>query len=130
MVPEGVDGFGFVEGVWVSDTKSFLALVTSMRFTLIEVNAQRVANENRDEKMAHLFNYITSPDFRLKVEALIEAFQSMQSELEKEKRAMERIWAGRSKMIEKAMRNMAAMFGDVKSLSGDAVQDIPALELT
>lgn len=130
VVPEEVDGFEFVDGVWVCDAKSYLALITSLRYTLIEVNAQRVANENRDDKQAALFAYITSPDFRLKVEGLIQSFESLRSELEREKRAMTRIWNERAKAIDKAVSNTAAMFGDVRSLSGNSVQSIESLELS
>lgn len=129
VVPEEVNGFEFIDGVWVCDAKSYLALVSSLRFTLIEVNAQRVSNENRDDKQAALFAYITSPDFRLKVEGLIQSFESLRSELEREKRAMTRIWKERSKAIEKAVTNTAALFGDVRSLSGNSVQLIESLEL-
>lgn len=129
VVPEEVNGFEFIDGVWVCDAKSYLALVSSLRFTLIEVNAQRVSNENRDDKQAALFAYITSPDFRLKVEGLIQSFESLRSELEREKRAMTRIWKERGKAIEKAVTNTAALFGDVRSLSGNSVQLIESLEL-
>ncbi len=129
VLPIDIDRFGQKDGVWVCDIASFQALVSMLRWSMLEVNAQRVANENREEKMEVLFHYITGTEFRHKVEGLIEAFDQMRSDLDKERRSMERIWSARAKSIEQAVRNTAAMFGDVQTLSGGSLIGIPSLEL-
>ncbi len=129
VLPSDIDRFGQRDGVWVCDIPSFVALVSNLRWALLEVNAQRVANENRGEKMEVLFHYITGTEFRQKVEGLLEAFDAMRSDLDKERRSMERIWSSRAKAIEQAVRHTAAMFGDVQTLSGGSLTGIASLEL-
>ena len=53
----------------------------------------------------------------------------MRGDLEKERRGMTRSWAKREKHINSVVENMAGMIGDVQAISGNALQDIPALEL-
>ena len=42
---------------------------------------------------------------------------------------MERLWSSRSKSIDKAVRNTAGMFGDIQTLSMNALEPIDLLEL-
>lgn len=68
----------------------------------------------KDEKMEVLYGYLTSPDFRDKIQNIVEAFQVLKDELDKEKRAMERLWAQREKQLERVMKNTAGMYGDMQ----------------
>jgi len=52
----------------------------------------------------------------------------MKQDLDKERRAMTRIWAKREKQIEQVVTNTAGMYGDVQGLLGTAIQPIAALE--
>jgi len=128
-LPKGIDRFGDRDGIWVCDISSFTAFVSTLRWSLIQTHGQRVANENREGKKEVLFNYITGHEFRQKVEALLESFELMRNDLERERKAFERIWASRAKSIEQAVRSTAGMFGDVHSLSGGSVVGIESLEL-
>lgn len=129
VLPKDIDRFGQKDGVWVCDIPSFLALIATLRWSLIQTHGQRVANENRDSKMEVLFNYITGNEFRQKVEALLESFEKMRSDLDRERKAYEKIWSSRAKSIEQAVRSTAGLFGDVQSLSGGSVAAITSLEL-
>jgi hypothetical protein len=52
----------------------------------------------KDEKMEVLYNYLTSEQFKAKIENIVEAFSTMKDDLDREKRAMEKIWASREKV--------------------------------
>jgi len=53
----------------------------------------------------------------------------MQSDLQKEKNAMKRIWKQREKQIDKVVSNTVHMYGSIRGIAGNAVQSIHALEL-
>lgn len=129
VLPKEIERFGQKDGVWICDIPSFLALVSALRWSLIQTHGQRVANENRDSKMEVIFNYITGTEFRQKVEALLESFEMMRGDLERERKVFQKVWASREKSIEQAVRSTAGLFGDVQSLSGGAVGTISSLEL-
>ena len=82
-------------------------------------------NENSDR----LYQYVTSHEFRNRVIAIVETFSNLQDELHREQRAMKRIWAEREKQIQKAIYNMAAMYGDFKGVVGGSLPPVQLLEL-
>ena len=78
--------------------------------------------------MQMLYSYLTGNEFRQQVEAIVEGFNTLQSELDKEKRSMQLIWKKREKQIEKVITNTIALYGSVKGIAGASVQEIRALE--
>ena len=65
----------------------------------------------------------------MSVERIVEGFSAMQDGLNKEKRAMQKLWKEREKQIEKVINSTITMFGSVKGIAGSAIQDIKMLEL-
>ena len=57
-----------------------------------------------------VYQYLTGPCFRQRVEAIVEAFSSMQEDLDKERNMIMKQWAKREEQIE---RVMGATVGDV-----------------
>jgi hypothetical protein len=53
----------------------------------------------------------------------------MQSDLEKEKRAMTSIWKQREKQLAKVLESTIGMYGSIKGIAGNAIGSIQALEL-
>ena len=76
-----------------------------------------------------LYSYLTGHEFRQQIEAIVEAFSSMQSALNKEKIAMTKIWKEREKQIDKVIESTTGLYGSIKGIAGSAVRDIKALEL-
>ena len=79
--------------------------------------------------MELLYTYLTGNEFRQRVSSVIDAFTAMRADLEAERRALTKHWSKREKHINAVVENMAGMIGDVQALSGNALKDIPALEL-
>ncbi|MGQ9569286.1 MAG: DUF2130 domain-containing protein [Thermodesulfovibrionales bacterium] len=73
--------------------------------------------------------YLSRPEFKQKVEAIVEAFKSMKEDLEQEKRAMLRIWNKREKEIERVITNTVGMYGDLQGIIGTSMPKIKMLEL-
>ncbi len=109
--------FGHYKGVWVSDYNSMLSLARALRSGLIETALALVARSGKEGKMEELYNYLTSPEFRQKIESVVETFVAMQSDLEREKRVMERIWAVRTKQIERMTRGTSQIYGDIQGIA-------------
>jgi len=79
--------------------------------------------------MSMLYDFLTSNEFRLQIEGIVEGFTQMQGDLDAEKRAMQRIWKQREKQIEKVVHNTLGMYGSIRGIAGNAVQTVRALEL-
>jgi hypothetical protein len=79
--------------------------------------------------MSILYSYLTSNTFKSQIEAIVEGFSQMQTDLDIEKRAMQRIWKTREKQIEKVVSNTIDMYGSIKGIAGNAIGTVKALEL-
>jgi hypothetical protein len=114
VLPQGMKHFGVYKGVWVTAWQYAIPLTVALREKLLESHTLKGSLVAKDEKMEVLYSYLTSPDFRDKIQNIVEAFQVLKDELEKEKRAMERLWAQREKQLERVMKNTAGMYGDMQ----------------
>lgn len=128
-LPKDVDTFGVVEGVWVTHPRTASALALTLRHTLIEVGCARQASEGRLTKTEMIYQYLTGPRFRQRVEAIVEAFSTMQEDLDKEKKAIIKQWAKREEQIDRVMQATAGMYGDLQGIAGKTIQEIEGLEL-
>ena len=128
-LPEGIKRFGLIDGIWVTDFASALPVATSLRWSLHQLAIVKLSQEGAREKAAILYAYLTGVEFRQRVEGVIEAFSTMKEDLETEKRALTKHWAKREKQLSQVVENMAAMYGDIQGISGNALQKIDALSL-
>ncbi|MBK6526259.1 MAG: DUF2130 domain-containing protein [Crocinitomicaceae bacterium] len=117
-----------INGVWVCSFSEFRAVAAVFRDGLIRLKVASESNENKGEKMQMLYSYLTGNEFRQQIEAIVEGFSTLQSELDKEKKAMQLIWKKREKQIEKVVNNTIGLYGSVKGIAGASVQDIQSLE--
>lgn len=129
-LPEGMTRFGEIEGVWVCTFIEFKALSLLFRNNLSRIGEVLAAQENKGEKMQLIYRYVTSNEFKQKLEAAFESYQDMQEDLAKEKVLFTSQWAKREKRLLKAMENLVSLYGDVRGIAGGAVQEIRSLELT
>ena len=127
-LPKEVETFGLVEHVWVTHTKTVLPLALALRQTLVEVAAARQASEGQQTKTEMIYQYLTGPRFRHRVEAIVEAFSTMKDDLDKEKKAITKQWAKREEQIDRVMQATAGMYGDLQGIAGKTIQEIEGLE--
>ncbi len=128
-LPKNMDRMGEVDGIWVCDFEEFKALSFIMREQIISISRVSNLQENKSDKMSILYAYLTSNEFKMQIEAIVEGFTQMQIDLDKEKRAMANIWKQREKQISKVLENTTNMYGSIKGIAGNAIGNIKTLEL-
>ncbi|MNJ85460.1 hypothetical protein D3C87_29350 [compost metagenome] len=129
VMPGDMERMGLKDGIWICTYEEFKGLCSVLRETIIQISSTLVSQENKGDKMHLLYDFLTSSTFRMQVEAIVEGFTQMKADLESEKRSMQRIWKQREKQIEKVIVNTIDMYGSVKGIAGNAVQEVKALEL-
>ncbi len=129
-LPKDVESFDLVDGIWVTNAKSVFSLAVALRHSLIELASARQALEGQQTKTEMVYQYLTGPRFRHRVEAIVEAFSSMQEDLDREKKAITKQWAKREEQIERVMQATVGMYGDLQAIAGKSFQEIEGLELT
>ncbi len=128
-MPAGMERMGLKEGVWICTFEEFKSLCWVLREHVIRLSEAFASQENKGDKMELLYNYLTSNEFHLQVEGIVEGFSQMQSDLDAEKRAMARIWKQREKQLEKVLLNTTQMHGSIRGIAGSAIQPVALLEL-
>ncbi len=128
-MPKGVERMTLIEGIWVCTFEEFKGLSLVLRENIIALSTMASAQENKGEKMAMLYQYLTSNEFKLQIEAIVEGFTLMQTDLMKEKRAMEGHWKKREKQLQKVLLNTNYMYNSFKGIAGNAIPKIQELEL-
>jgi hypothetical protein len=129
VLPKGVETFGLVEGVWVALPQAALPVAVALRYTLIETATARIASEGQQTKTELVYQYLTGPRFRQRVQAIVEAFSSMKEDLEKERKVILKQWAKRDEQIERVMQSTVGMYGDLQGIAGKTIQEIDGLEM-
>lgn len=129
VLPKGVETFDLVEGIWVTHPRAALPVAMILRQSLLELALARQANQGQQTKTDMVYQYLTGPRFRLRVEAIVEAFSTMQEELDREKRVIMKQWAKRGEQIERVMGATVGMYGDLQGIAGKSLQEIEGLEL-
>lgn len=129
VMPSDMDRMGLRDGVWICTFEEFKGLCSVLRESIIEISRAITTQENKGEKMGMLYDFLTGNEFRMQVEAIVEGFTQMQSDLESEKRSMQGIWKKREKQIQKVLLNTNHMYHSIRGIAGSAVQSVPLLEL-
>lgn len=128
--PKGMERMGMVDGIWVCSFEEFKGLCFVLRDGIIQLSNVISSQENKGEKMIMLYDFLTSNEFRLQVEAIVEGFTQMQADLLAEKRSIQGHWKKREKQIQKVLLNTNHMYNSIKGIAGNAIQSIKTLELT
>ena len=129
VMPTDLERMGMKDGIWICDYNEFKGLSAVLRQSIIQLSTALGSQENKGDKMNMLYDFLTGNTFRMQVEAIVEGFTQMKSDLESEKRSMQRIWKQRDKQIEKVITNTIDMYGSIKGIAGNAIQTVKALEL-
>ena len=130
VYPNGMDRMGFIDGIWVCSLDEFRGSVSLLRESLIRVHKTVQREENRGDKMALLYNYLTGNEFQLQLKSIVDGFMTMQTELDKERRSLMASWKRRQKLIDGVLQNTTEMYGSLQGIAGSgALGHIEALEL-
>jgi hypothetical protein len=126
-LPKGVTAFDHVDGIWVAESRCAIPVAIALRQSLIEIAKVRQAGDGQQTKMELIYDYLTGPRFRHRIEAIVEKFTDMQSDLDRERKTTTRLWAKREAQIRGVIESTVGMYGDLQGIAGKALQEIEAL---
>ena len=128
-LPKDFDTFDFLDGVWVTSPRYVVPVAIALRHTLIELFAARQASEGQQTKMEMIYQYLTGPRFRHRIQAIVEKFADMQEDLDRERKTMTKLWAKRQEQIRCVVESTAGMYGDMQGIAGKKLQEIEGLDI-
>lgn len=128
-LPSKVESFNLIDGIWVTSPGCAIPVAIAVRHYLIELATARQTNDGQQSKMGLVYQYLTGPRFRHRVEAIVEKFTDMHEDLDKERKTMTRLWAKREEQIRAVIEATAGMYGDLQGIAGKSLQEIDGLTM-
>ena len=128
-LPKDVESFAQVDGVWVAHPRVAIPLALTLRQLLVEVAGARKSSEGQQTKTELVYQYLTGPRFRQRVQAIVEAFTTMKEDLDKERKVILKQWAKRDEQLGLVLQATVGMYGDLQGIAGKNLQEVEGLEL-
>lgn len=128
-LPKHVEHFDFVDGVWVTHPRCALPVALALRQSVLDVNGSRLVQQGQKSKVDQIYQYLTGMRFRQRVEAVVEKFNNMREDLDKERKFVSRQWAKRETQIVAVIESTVGMVGDLQAIAGKAMPEIALLEV-
>lgn len=123
---EAKTGMGLKDGVWVCGFNLVVPLASLLRKALLDSAYQKAVSEHRGRKADLIYDYITGHEFRQQVEAMVEVFQEMREQINKERVSFERSWKQRESQVGRLFISTANVYGSIQGLAGSSV--VPQLK--
>lgn len=127
-LPKDIETFGHMDGVWVTGPKCAIPVASSLRESLILMSGVKAAGEGQQTKSALMYDYLTGPRFRHRIEAVVDKFSEMQDDLASERKATMKRWAKREQQLHTVLDSTAGLYGDLQGIAGRSMLEIEALE--
>ena len=131
IMPKGVKrDIELYRGVWVARPNSIIPLALLLRKVLLDVERQKAITENPESKSDALFTFVTSHEFAQQVESMVETYDDMRKQVQKERTAYSRLWAQRESQAQRLLEGTASIIGAMQGQIGHtAMPRIKGLEL-
>ena len=128
-LPKHIEHFDLVDNVWVAHPRCALPVAVALRQSLIELSNSRFVQQGQETKMEQVYKYLTGVKFRQRVEAVIEKFDDMREDLDRERKFMGKQWSKREAQILAVVDSTVGMVGDLQGIAGKAMPEIPSLDM-
>jgi len=126
--PAGLtDPVALYEGVWLVTPELARGLAEALRTVLIESQRQRAITAGKGEQMESLFEYICGSQFAQRIRSVVEGYEEMYDDLEKEKRAMQRLWKKREGQIGRISNQMVSICGELQGISSSSLPHLDSI---
>ena len=115
VMPKEMNRMGLYEGIWICSYEEFKGLSAVLRENIIKIHYAMKIQENKADKMNLLYSFLTSNEFKMQIDGIVEAFSAMKSDLESEKDRCKE-YGNKGKQIERVLDNTIGMYGSLKEL--------------
>jgi hypothetical protein len=130
VLPKDIKTAGYRNGVWITTRRFALVLAMGLRANLIQVCQIKKSAEGKNEKMEVLYKYLSGTEFTHRMDALAEAFNNIQDEIEKEKRYFSLKWSRDEKNIRMLIDNTFGIRGELESIMKNSLTSGAVLKLS
>ena len=129
VLPKDYKNFGFVDDVMVCLPEFAVSVAIMLRDKLLSISKIEKSLVWKDIKMELLYKYLRSEEFSSKINTMIDVFSKLKSDIDIERRSMEKIWKRREKELERALISTTMMYWELEWLMWQSLPWSEKLEL-
>jgi hypothetical protein len=131
VVPKQIEeAMGQLDGVWICKPGLAIVLGSLLRKALLDASHQRVLSENKGSSTEALYSFITSQQFSQQIESMVETYQEMTVQIQRERVAYAKLWSQREAQTQRLLLGTATIIGGMQGTIGQAAMPvIKGLEL-
>jgi len=118
VMPKGITKPSLVDGVWVCQLQDLPLLSQLLRKHVLLYSSARLAQESKGTKMELLYDYLTSELFANNIMRVLDRFDQLRSQLDKERRSLEKSWSKREKLITQAYKSLLDVNTSIQTIGG------------
>ena len=123
------DDFFEKDGIWVTTPRYAHQLAVVLTNQLSAVYKAKLIKDSKNSLQGDVYDYVTGDEFIEKVKVVAEAHKTLNENLEKEKIAMQKLWANRKKEIDRSILTIVNIIGDLENLSAGNLKTIEDFQL-
>ncbi len=128
-LPKDINHLGSVENIWITQPGLAKSLAYMLREQILQVYQARLTNMIPADQKENVFKYLTGTKFKQSIEGEIETVSTLLGDLQKEKKALTKMWATREQQLNQLLSFKAGLYGDLQGILGKSLPAIPHLEL-
>ena len=98
-----------------------------LRLNILDKEERIASMQGQLEDLERIYQYLTGPRFRQRMEAIVEKVSVMQTDLERERKTMTRLRAKREEQVKRVIESTVGMYGDLQGIAGKALEEIDGL---
>lgn len=129
VLPDGVSNFDIREGIYVVNFESMLVVARILRQKLLAEASLKQSVTHDNEQLQLLHNYLMSPEFKGKIESLVEVGTKMQATLDKERKTFNSLWNMRQQEINQLINSTVGVHGSFRGILGESVLSLEGADL-
>jgi hypothetical protein len=118
------DLFLIKDGVWLCSEKIVRPVAETLREILVQTSKLKLQNEDSSRKADLIYNYLGSSQFAQNLRSVFQNFVDMETDLNREKKAMYKTWKKRELQLDRVAVSMTNMVEQIQSLAQNSLPEL------
>ena len=128
-LPEYCDDIVFKDGIWITSPRFVLFVAAACSKEIHSVHKAKIIKAGKASLEGDVYDYVTGNEFIERFKVVAQTIKNQLNDLDKEEKALQKMWRVRRKQIDKSQTNLVEIFGDLEALSGGNIKSIEDFQL-
>ncbi len=121
-MPKDMPEMGIRDGVFICTFRDVRGLAHVLRESVLRLAEVRAQEHNRGDKAQVLYAYFTSPEFKRRMQVIVDGYSVMKQQLDAEMRLMKKQWAARDKQLNALVDSASELQGSILGIAGNVME--------